>query len=391
MTSVKLTSDGYSFHTMELKIHPDSKKFTKALKSLYHAAQKSQSPRTYPMSKCWTESVHPHCSTLLNKHGILLYLTEKIEGGYYSYTIKAIVDPRKVLEPESGYLGIAPTDSDSLDRFQDEFTVLMRKYHLPEFLEEWTLTRLDLCVNLQLDKKKSAREFCRLLQKDLLPSKLKRVSFFNPNSSKGEQKRQKDRDRHSVCLTNGSYEIVIYDKLFQVKTEDLDEDTTWENLPDGILRVELRCFSSYLDKLHDKKLKSTAEQIFWLAQHSRELILKNVSKAFSSGTHYKPDAAKELIDASDYHGKTQKQLWWLFKRMRYPFTLEQLEKRMKKQFDLNPRTVNKRLTQLQALGINLIPLRKDFYLDQLPSLPLLLELLEDDSTTLQIKKNGEIE
>lgn len=183
------------------------------------------------------------------RHGILLYLTETVKGGWRSDTIKAVVNPRKVLEPESGYLGIAPTDSDSLERFQDAFTLLMRKYHLPEFLEEWKLTRLDLCVNLQLNKKKSAREFCRLLQKNLLPSKLKRASFLNPNADKKEQKRQKDRDRHSVCLTNGSYEIIVYDKLFQVKTEDLDGDTAWESLPDGILRVELRCFSLYLDQL----------------------------------------------------------------------------------------------------------------------------------------------
>ena len=75
----------------------------------------------------------------------------------------------------------------------------------------------------------------------------------------------------------------------------------------------------------------------------------------------------------------------------YPFDREQLEKGMKKQFSLNPRTVEKRLNQLQDLDINLFPLRKDFYLDQLPSLSLILELLEDDSTTIKLKSNGEIE
>lgn len=64
---------------------------------------------------------------------------------------------------------------------------------------------------------------------------------------------------------------------------------------------------------------------------------------------------------------------------------------MRKQFSLNPRTVEKRLNQLQDLDINLFPLRKDFYLDQLPSLSLILELLEDDSTTIKLKSNGEIE
>lgn len=180
MTSIKLTSDGYSFHTMELKIHPDSNAFHRALSSLYAAAKKPKKSNrtTYPISNYQSKDVKSHCSTLLSHHGVLLYLTETIKNGYHNYTIKAIANPRRVLEPESGYLGIAPTDEGSLEWFQDEFTVLIRKYCLPEFLDDWTLTRLDLCVNLQLNKKHSARELCRLLQKDLLPPKLSGFFFM---------------------------------------------------------------------------------------------------------------------------------------------------------------------------------------------------------------------
>lgn len=59
-------------------------------------------------------------------------------------------------------------------------------------------------------------------------------------------------------------------------------------------------------------------------------------------------------------------------------------------YTIKPRTVAKRLEQLENLGINLVPLRKDFYLEQLTSLPLILELLEDDSTSFKLTSNGEI-
>jgi len=391
MTSVKLTNDGYSYHTPGLKVSLDSKGFNKVLESLYDAAKSSKHTRTYALTSYQSPLRKPYCSTVLSPFGILLYPTDTIKNGWHKYTVKAVVNPRRVLDPKSGYLGIAPPDSDSLERFSDKFTLLMRKYHLPEFLDEWTLTRLDLCVNLQLGKKKSAGELCRLLQKDLLPPKLERVYFFDPDADENAQKKQKGRDRHSLCLANRSYEIVVYDKLFQLKTDGHDESANWAKLRDGILRLELRCLQPYLHKLAvEKNLNSTTEQIKWMAQHSRELILKKATKAFSGGTHYKPDAAKALIEASDYHQETQTQLWRLFKRMRYPFDLEQLEKWMKKQFDLKPRTVNKRLAQLQELGINLVPLRKDFYLNQLPSLPLILELLEDDSTTLKFMTDGSV-
>lgn len=162
MSNIKTTSDGYSFHTLELKAHPDGEIFNRALKLLYKAAKKSKDPRqtTYPLTKYNSKNIKSHCSTMLSSCGILLYLTEKIsKKGWHSYTIKAVVNPRKVLDPECSYLGIAPTDEESLSQFQDKFTTLMRRYHLPEFLDEWTLTRLDLCVNLQLNKKSRLESF----------------------------------------------------------------------------------------------------------------------------------------------------------------------------------------------------------------------------------------
>ena len=394
MSNIKTTSDGYSFHTLELKAHPDSESFHDTLELLYKAAKKSKDSRytTYPLKEYKSETLKPHCSTMLSPHGILLYLTERIKDDWHKYTIKAIVNPRKVLDPGCSYLGIAPTDVESLDRFQDEFTSLMRRYDFPEFLDEWTMTRLDLCVNLQLNKKRSAQEFCRLLQKDLLPSKLERVFFYDPDVNKETQKKQKDADRHSICLENDSYSIVVYDKLYQAEAEGLIEKETWLKLPDSILRLELRCFCTYLKKLEKKEgLGSTSEQLYWMAQNSRELILKKVHQIFSGGTHYKPDIAKEIIDDSTYQETTREQLRWLINRTRHPFNLRQLEKGMKKKFKVTSRTAAQRIEQLERLGINLVPLRQDFYLEQLPSLSMILELLEDDSTSFKLTSNGKIE
>ena len=394
MSKIKTTSDGYSFHTLELKAHPDSESFHDTLELLYKAAKKSKDSRytTYPLKEYESETLKPHCSTMLSPYGILLYLTERIKDDWHKYTIKAIVNPRKVLAPGCSYLGIAPTDVESLGRFQDEFTSLMRRYDLPEFLDEWTMTRLDLCVNLQLNKKKSAQEFCRLLQKDLLPPKLERVFFYDSDADKELQKKQKDADQHSICLENDSYSIVVYDKLYQAEVEGLMESNSWHELPDSILRLELRCFHTYLKKLAKKEnLDSTSEQLYWMAQNSRELMLKKVHQIFSGETHYKPDIAKQIINDSKYHETTCEQLQWLINRTRYPFNLRQLEKGMQKKFELKPRTVAKRLEQLENLGINLVPLRNDFYLEQLPSLTKILELLEDDSTSFKLTSNGEIE
>lgn len=394
MSNIRTTSDGYSFHTLELKIHPDSEDFNRALELLYKSAKRSKFPKrtTYPLKVYESETLKPHCSTMLSNHGILLYLTESIKKDWHKYTIKAVVNPRKVLDPKCDYLGIAPTDEKSLNWFQDEFTSLMRRYNLPEFLDEWTMTRLDLCVNFQLNKKKSAREFCRLLQKDLLPPKLERILFFDPDADKELQEKQKDADQHSICLENDSYSIVVYDKLYQAEAEERMESNPWHELPDSILRLELRCFRTCLKKLEKKEdLDSTSEQLYWMAQNSRKLILKKVGQVFSGGTHYKPDIAKKIVGDSNYQETTCEQLQWLINRTRHPFNLRQLEKGMKKKFKVTPRTVAQRIEQLEHLGINLVPLRQDFYLEQLPSLPRILELLEDDFASFKLTSNGEVE
>lgn len=233
--------------------------------ALYRGA-KGTDKRTYLISDYCSKNKKVYFSTVLQKHGIRLYLTAASKDRYAKFTVKAIVNPRLVLDPDSGYLGIMPPDSDSLERFQDEFAVLMWKYGLPGYLDEWALVRDDLCVNLQYNKKKAAREQSRMIHKDLLPPQMERVHFFDPKSSPEEQKEQKEKDRHILKLENG----------------------------------------------------------------------------------------------------------------------------MKKKFSVAPRTVAQRLGQLQNLGINPVPLRKDSYLEQQPSLPDILELLEDDTTNIKLQSDGSV-
>lgn len=85
MSNIKTTSDGYSFHTLELKAHPDSEGFHDALKLLYKAAKKSKDFRrtTYPLKEYESDTLKSHCSTMLSHHGILLYLTESIKKGWH--------------------------------------------------------------------------------------------------------------------------------------------------------------------------------------------------------------------------------------------------------------------------------------------------------------------
>ncbi len=382
--SIYLTEDEYSFHTVELKFHLERKHFYRLLDRLYQSDKNNHHHTlTYKISKYQTETVKPYCSTTLSEHGILLYLTESTHNKIHIFTVKAVVNPRKVINSNCSLIRIAPSNKDSLQDFEDKFNALMKPYKI--CLAKATLTRIDLCVNIQLNNKKLAEELFRLLHKNLPPHKLKQIYFYDPFDSEEDQEEQKEIDKHSICIKNNSYQIIVYDKLFQIKTMRLEDSDTWCKLPEGLLRLELRCSRSYIKELLDTEdLKTPLDQIHWLASHSQEIMLKKVSQVFNSGTYYRPNKARKIITDSSFHKKTREQLLWMIERMRYPFTREQLENNLQEQFQLKPRTVEKRLKQLQKLGINPVPLRKDFYLKQMPSLPTMLELLENDPAALSL-------
>lgn len=193
MTTIKLTSDGYSYHTLELKFHPSPERYGQVLKYFYDQAKHSSHGRTYPLPYR-SKTLDAHCSTVLCHRGILLYFTLSKDHSGVRATIKAVINPRRLIDPDCDYLGIMPSDEDSFEYFQERFTATMRKYHLPDFLDDWKLTRLDLCVNLLCSKKKSAREQCRLLHKVMLKEEMTRECFLDKSADANTQEEQKKQD-----------------------------------------------------------------------------------------------------------------------------------------------------------------------------------------------------
>ena len=370
MSNVSVTSDGFSYHTVELKYHPEKTDYHSLLAKCYKSSEgKSRcGDGTIYALKKYQKDAETHCCTLLSGHGILIYFTKSVHG----YTIKAVVNPRRVLDVESDYLGIMKPDQISFGQFQDRFTALMRKYGFPEFLDDWTLSRVDLCVNLVFDKKKSASEVLRLAKKSLFKRPMEMETFSDP-----------DMNRHSLRLKNGSRALTVYDKLFQMEAEGLKRAKGKKY--QGVLRVELQLKHRALKEVCQKTgLWEPSELLQFLGENSQKMILKAVQDVFPDGSHWKPKEAIKRIRSSHYQKHTKEQLIWLVKRLRYAFTENTLIKNAKTEAGLSVRTVNKRLDQLKKLGIHPIPLRSDFYLDRLPSLPDLLSTVDEDGLDLEL-------
>ena len=152
-----------------------------------------------------------------------------------------------------------------------------------------------------------------------------------------------------------------------------------------------QCQRDYLRKIgKELDLNTTSDLLWHMSTNSRGIILEHINRFLPGGIHYKPKAAQEIIRSFSHQKRTQDQLIWLIDRLRYSYSMDSLEKEVEKKFSLTSRSLTKRLAQLEKLGINPIPLYSDFYLDRLPSIPAILESLDDEFSSIKIDKEGNI-
>ncbi len=380
-TTLMLTSDGFSFHTMELKYFPTMTEYHLRKNYLYDLARKKHKNFMYPIS---CNNQETHCCKRFKKQGTNLYFS--VTEGPHA-TIKAVVNPRKLIDPDSSYLGIFPSNEDSVSEFADAFTDIMRKIGLPDFGESWSATRVDLCVNLDCGEGNIARELNRLAHKALTPEKYIRTAYTSDSLT---PEKLKEKNKHYLRFENGSAALVIYDKTYQMTEEGLV--TQFEELPNGIIRVELQLGRKFIRKFMDKngiqredpdteKFEDLEALFNELIRQSPNLILSYLQKAVPCGTHYKLSRLKYLLDKLPFHAETVEQMQYLVQQSHTCDILNDAIRKTKKKFKLSEKEVKSLIKRFRDSDISPIPLSGNFVLDSLPSLTSLLKQLAMEGCT----------
>lgn len=362
-----LTSEGYSYHTFELNWNPTNAEFRETRQYLENIS----GHREFYKLKQYGDNC-TFCG-VLTARGIRIYLTET----NHKNVVKLIVNPRRLIETNASYLGIMPPGSDAMERFEQAFTDCMRTVRLPEFLEEWKLTRLDLCVNILWNKKKGPHELIRLIRKWPAPAGYLKDDF---DGTDGGKRRRGVKNTHIVKYSNDSLALVFYDKVYQVRKENLA--LPGEFIPKGILRVELQCKRPWLRMYRkEKHITDTRELIASLAWDSRALICRYAEKLCRGGTHYKLDAIeKELRREKDIRKKTRKRMLRIAEYLRDSKRAEEALREL----ELSEKQLRTCLKHFRRLRIHPVALQDDYPLDRVPSLPELLRELEEDETKLRL-------
>lgn len=180
---------------------------------------------------------------------------------------------------------------------------------------------------------------------------------------KGSDKKKVNQyNKHYICFSCGTHELIMYDKTYQIEQEDIK--TAYEELTEGVLRFEVHCKREYIRNV-EKKLSSeldTTELLSLLMQESEERILKHFSQCFDDVDFCVMDEIQTRIQNSSFKENTKEAMLALSNQLR---TVQSVDKALSN-MEKDGIVTDKLLDKFQKLGISPIPLRENFCTKKTP-------------------------
>lgn len=141
-----VSSEGFSVHTFEISRRLTGWEYRKIKELLYEEFKNTYKETGSPNYTC-------HVCTACHKQGIHKIRLIHSGGKTFcdSYWIVMIVNPRKLLDPDSSYLGIFEPTKENVKQLTKSFKKLFKNTAIANELNEYKFSRIDLCVNIHCD------------------------------------------------------------------------------------------------------------------------------------------------------------------------------------------------------------------------------------------------
>ena len=367
----ELEADGFSIHTFEI-----SRKLTKSEWN-YCKGKLYDQNKISPKICIYQESKGVHRVSQYEKYGLRITLEhahdQENSRGYY---VRMIVNPRKVIDPNASYIGIFPPEKSSITELQAAFHALLKSSAFNDQLDDYYLSRVDLCVNIRCDHKKIFREVVRVLRKLPTPPKYKRVS-----RKEKDKKKANKYNKHYIKFQCGTHSLVIYDKTYQVTEQGLQVD--YEDLPEGVLRFEVQYQRSVLRGLEKKPGTDNPSELLWyLMQKSEKRICKHFEQCFADVQFCQIEEIEKRITGSKYEDEAKQTMLELTHRMQRKQSVDQVLEEIRSEGFL----VEDLLRKVHKLGFSPIPLWKNFCAQQIPGPVSLLRMISEGEVVIPYQK-----
>lgn len=367
----ELEADGFSIHTFEI-----SRKLTKSEWNYCKGKLYDQS-KVFSKGCVYKESKDVHRVSQYEQYGLRITLEhahdQENSRGYY---VRMVVNPRKVIDPNASYIGIFPPEKSSIAELQAAFHALLKPSAFNDQLDDYYLSRVDLCVNIRCDHKKIFREVVRVLRKLPTPPKYKRVS-----RKEKDKKKANKYNKHYIKFQCGTHSLVIYDKTYQATEQGLRVD--YEDLPEGVLRFEVQYQRSVLRGLEKKLGTDNPSELLWfLIQKSEKRICKHFEQCFADVQFCQIEEIEKRITGSKYEDQIKQTMLELTHRMQRKQSVDQVLEEMASEGFF----VEDLLRKVHKLGFSSIPLWKNFCTQQIPGPVSLLRMISEGEVVILYQK-----
>ena len=367
----ELEADGFSIHTFEI-----SRKLTKSEWNYCKGKLYDQS-KVFSKGCVYKESKDVHRVSQYEQYGLRITLEhahdQENSRGYY---VRMVVNPRKVIDPDASYIGIFPPEKSSIIELQAAFHTLLKQSVFNDQLDDYYLSRVDLCVNIRCDHKKIFREVVRVLRKLPTPPKYKRVS-----RKEKDKKKANKYNKHYIKFQCGTHSLVIYDKTYQTTEQGLRVD--YEDLPEGVLRFEVQYQRSVLRGLEKKLNTDNPSELLWyLMQKSEKRICKHFEQCFADVQFCQIEEIEKRITGSKYEDETKQTMLELTHRMQRKQSVDQVLEEMRSEGF----AADDLLRRVHRLGFSPIPLWKNFCAQQIPGPVSLLRMISEGEVVIPYQK-----
>lgn len=354
-----LEPDGFSIHTFELSMQLSKSDWHKCKERLFAEQKKVGATWIYADKSCkglYTCTKYADAGIRIR----LEHIGSKKE--HAKYFVRMAVNPRKLIYPQSGYLGILQPEEDNIELLEKTFRHQFRKSPFEKELRKYYLSRVDLCTNIRCDNKKVFRELVRLLRKTATPKKYKRILYQHKDKKKANQ-----YNKHYIRIACDSQELVIYDKTYQMDENNLVVE--YENLPAGVLRIEVHYGRDKLRSIEKEQKTDNPLDLLWLLmQESKPRICKLVETCYPAHEYRSCEACLDVIEHSRFSEQTQSNMRTLVTQMQRKQMIDAAFRSMEKQGIQTDGLLQK----FAKLGVSPIPLRQGYVAERLPSLSEIL-------------------
>lgn len=353
----KLEPDKFSIHTFEISKKLTNQDYKRMRDRLYCQRPKGEIYR----DRAWQGEGERHRCRWFQRSGLRISLEKDVHGHISTCYLRVAVNPRKLINPNSSYLGILPPTEESVQDVSKMLFVVLKGSGLPCVLDAYQLSRVDLCVNIRCDSTALFKELLRVTRKLPTPPKYERAIFKS-----ADRKAASKYNRHRITLKHKSRELVIYDKTYQIIENGLLLDE--EKLPKGVLRFEVHELRERISKV-EKKLGtgSVTSLLCHYIKQSERIITGCFRQAYPDEKFMPPDGLERLVCA-EADKSLQEGMLRLVELM---VRLKTLEKGVRK-IENEGYGAAAILSQFAKLGVSPIPLRKKSCARSMPGVATLL-------------------